>query len=56
MIGNQYVLWPRFIDWVKDVLKRRNKEEFDFDRKQRVTNQKASGFEQEKRASLWNED
>ena len=26
---------PRFIDWVKMVLRRRNQEEFDFDRKQR---------------------
>ncbi len=26
---------PRFIDWIKAVLRRRNKEEFEFDRKQR---------------------
>lgn len=26
---------PRFIDWVKGVLRRRKKEEFEFDRKQR---------------------
>src|SRR3989344_5410040 len=32
---NNLELDPRFIDWVKAVLKRRNKEEFMFDRKQR---------------------
>lgn len=32
---NNLELDPRFIDWIKAVLRRRNKEEFDFDRKQR---------------------
>jgi hypothetical protein len=32
---NDLELDPRFIDWIKDVLKRRNEEEFEFDRKQR---------------------
>lgn len=32
---NNLELDPRFIDWIKAVLRRRNKEEFEFDRKQR---------------------